>query len=191
MVVGYARVSALDQNIDRQIKLFEEIKVDKVFQEKISGKDTDRPELKEMLKFLRHGDTLVVESFSRLARNTRDLLNIVDELTKNKVKLISKKESIDTDTVAGQFMLTVFAGISELERGFLRERQLEGIRIAQKKGKYKGRSPIPAEKWDPLWEEVQAGYMTKTGMARKLGITKAHIFKIINQKKAQKEKEKQ
>jgi DNA invertase Pin-like site-specific DNA recombinase len=183
MVVGYARVSALDQNIDRQIKLFEEIKVDKVFQEKISGKDTDRPELKEMLKFLREGDTLIVESFSRLARNTRDLLNIVEELKQNKVKFISKKESIDTSTPAGKFMLTVFAGISELERDFLLERQREGIRIAQKKGKYKGRSPIPDEKWNPLWAEVQQGFMTRKGMYTKLGITKSHFFKLVKQRR--------
>lgn len=188
MLVGYARVSALDQNIDRQIKLFEELKVDKVFHEKYSAKDANRPELKEMLKFLREGDTLIVESISRLARNTRDLLNIVEELDKNKVKFISKKETIDTDTLAGRFMLTLFGAMAELERGFLLERQREGIRIAQAKGKYKGKPPIPPEKWDPLWEEVQAGYMTKIGMAKKLGITKNHLWKLIGIKRKLAEK---
>lgn len=183
MIVGYVRVSSLDQNVDRQIEILQEAGVEKIFQEKVSGKDTNRPQLQEMLKYLREGDTLIVESFSRLARNTRDLLNIVEELTKNKVKFISKKETIDTDTVAGKFMLTVFAGISELERGYLKERQMEGIRIAQKKGKFKGRPPIPEEKWQELWALVEIGDLTKKGMARRLGIQVSYLYTLIKKRK--------
>jgi len=183
MVVGYVRVSSLDQNLDRQIEILQDAKVEKIFQEKVSGKDTNRPQLQEMLKYLREGDTLIVESFSRLARNTRDLLNIVEELSKNKVKFISKKETIDTDTLAGKFMLTVFAGISELERGYIKERQMEGIRIAQKKGKFKGRPPIDEAKWQELWELVKIGDLTKKGMARRLGINVNYLYTLINKRK--------
>jgi DNA invertase Pin-like site-specific DNA recombinase len=188
MIVGYVRVSTLDQNVDRQIEILQEAGVEKIFQEKVSGKDTNRPQLQEMLKYLREGDTLIVESFSRLARNTRDLLNIVEELSKNKVKFVSKKETIDTDTVAGKFMLTVFAGISELERGYLKERQMEGIRIAQKKGKYKGRPPIPEDKWNELWELVKIGDLTKKGMARRLGINVSYLYTLVNKRKKLAEK---
>lgn len=188
MIVGYIRVSTQEQNTERQEEILREMGAQKIFLEKVSGIESDRPQLKETLKFLREGDTLVVESISRLARSVRDLLKIVDELQANKVKVISKKESIDTDTVCGRFTLTLFGAMAELERDFILERQREGIRIAKEKGKYKGRPPIPAEKWDALWEEVQAGYMTKKGMAKKLGITKSHMYKLVSQKKAQRER---
>lgn len=136
MVVSYIRVSTKEQNTERQER---QIKADKYFIEKVSGKNTERKELKEMLKFVREDDTVIVESISRLARNTKDLLNIIDELNKKNVSFVSKKENIDTRTPQGKFMLTVFGALAELERECTLERQAEGIAIAKEQGKYKGK----------------------------------------------------
>ena len=116
MKVGYVRVSTTDQNPARQMELMKSLGVEKIYSEKLSGKNTERPQFKEMLSFLREGDTLYIESFSRLSRSTRDLLNTVAVLTERGVNLVSDKENLDTTTPHGRFMLTVFAGLSELER---------------------------------------------------------------------------
>ena len=144
MKVGYVRVSTLDQNPARQMELMKSLGAEKVFLDKTSGKNTDRVQFKEMLSFLREGDTLMVESFSRLSRSTRDLLSTVALLTERGVQVVSHKERLDTNTPQGRFMLTVFAALAELERETTLERQKEGIAIAKAEGKYKGRKPIPA-----------------------------------------------
>lgn len=146
MKVGYARVSTQEQNEARQLAAFTEMGIGKVFLDKQSGKNADRPQLKEMLSFIREGDTVVCESISRMARNTKDLLAIVDEITKKKAEFISLKESIDTTTATGKFMLTVFAAMAELERETTHQRQAEGIAIAKAQGKYHGRQPIAVDK---------------------------------------------
>lgn len=138
MRVGYVRVSTAEQNPARQVELMKSLDVEKVFLDKISGKNTDRPQFNEMLSFLRDGDTLYVESFSRLSRSTKDLLNTVGVLSARGVQLVSDKEKVDTNTPQGRFMLTVFAALSELERENILERQREGIEIAKAEGKYKG-----------------------------------------------------
>lgn len=142
MLIGYVRVSTQEQNEMRQVVALQERGVDKLFTDKCSGKNTDRAALKEMLSFMREGDTVITESISRIARSTRDLLNIVDTLTQKKVEFISLKESIDTTTAQGRFMLTVFAAMAELERENILQRQKEGIAIAKAAGKYKGKPPI-------------------------------------------------
>lgn len=142
MKVGYVRVSTLDQNPARQMELMKSLGVEKIFLDKISGKDTNRPQFNEMLSFLREGDTLYIESFSRLSRSTKDLLSTVALLTERGVNLVSDKEKVDTTTPQGRFMLTVFAALSELERENILERQREGIEIAKTEGKYKGRKPV-------------------------------------------------
>ena len=119
-----------------------ELGVEKVFVDRISGKNTDRPELKEMMGFVRSGDTVIVESISRFARNTKDLLELVEQLTVKGVEFVSRKEAIDTTTPTGKFMLTVFGAVAELEREYTLQRQAEGIAIAKEQGVYKGRKPI-------------------------------------------------
>lgn len=143
MRVGYVRVSTTEQNPARQDELMKTFGVEKVFSEKLSGKDTNRPQFQEMLSFLREGDTLYVESFSRLSRSTQDLLNTVHLLGEKKVSLVSDKEKIDTTTPQGRLVMTVFAAIYQFERENTLERQAEGIAIAKKQGKYKGRKPLP------------------------------------------------
>lgn len=129
--VGYIRVSTADQNTIRQEVLMSNLMVNEVFIDNISGKNMDRPQLMRMMDFVRKGDTVIVESISRFARNTRDLLELVDILSKKEVAFVSQKESIDTNTPTGRFMLTVFAAIAELERESILQRQREGIDIAK------------------------------------------------------------
>ena len=140
MRIGYIRCSTVEQNEARQVKMMEAQGVEQIFTDKASGKNTDRAAFKEMMNYVRAGDVVVTESISRIARNTRDLLSIISDLTARQVEFISLKESIDTTTPQGRFMLTVFGALAELERESILERQREGIEIAKSAGKYKGRS---------------------------------------------------
>lgn len=139
MKVGYARVSTKEQNEARQIKLFEDEGITKVFLDKQSGKNAERPQLKDMLAFIREGDIIVVESISRIARNTKDLLTIVETINDKGAEFVSKKEALDTRTPTGKFMLTVFGAMAELEREYILGRQAEGIAIAKEHHKFKGK----------------------------------------------------
>lgn len=152
MKLGYIRVSTLDQNIDRQEVLMKDLGVDKIFIDRCSGKNTNRAQLQEMMQFARSGDVVIVESISRFARNTKDLLNLIDRLVNKDVQFVSKKESIDTTTPTGRFMLTVFGAVSELEREYILQRQKEGIAIAKQKGKYKGRSRLDNSNFDAIYK---------------------------------------
>lgn len=145
MKVGYVRVSTEEQNEARQLKMMEENGVEKIFIDKQSGKNTDRPAFKEMMEFVRADDVLYIESYSRLARSTKDLLNIVDELASRDVKFISLKENVDTTTPQGKLVFSIFASLAEFERSQLLQRQKEGIAIAKAQGKYKGRKPIDVD----------------------------------------------
>ena len=158
MKIFYLRVSTDGQNLDRQRELAKTEKAEKIFEEKISGKDTNRPELQKMLEFCREGDVVCVESISRLARSTRDLLNIIDKLNKKEVGFISYKEAIDTTTPQGRFVLTIFGALAELEREQTLQRQREGIEIAKKQGKYKGKQKLKYDKKKmeelyPIWKK--------------------------------------
>jgi len=181
-IIGYVRVSTQEQNEDRQLTIMEQYKVEKVFSEKLSGKNTERPELKRMMEYVREGDTLVIESYSRLARSTKDLVLIVEQLNAKDVNLISSKENIDTNTPQGRFMFTIFAGLAEFERECTLQRQAEGIAEARKKGLYKGRKPKPydekqlrieCEKWR---REEQ----TATAIMRKLDMSSNRFYRIVN-----------
>ena len=181
--IGYARVSTMEQNEARQLHSFEgytEI-IKKVFIDKLSGKNTDRPQLQAMLSYVREGDVVVVSDFSRLARSTRDMLQIVQELTDKKVGLISLKENVDTDTPQGRFMLTVFAALAELERETILQRQREGIAIAKQQGKYKGRKPIPfnEEKFRAECKKWRNGEQTAVSTMKKLNIKRNRFYQIV------------
>ena len=139
MKVGYCRVSSEDQNLERQLVAMEEKGVEKIFQEKISGKNTERPELKKMIDFVREGDTVYIESYSRLARSSMDLLSLVNTLAEKQVSVVSLKENLDTSTPMGRLILTFIAGLVQFERECTLERQREGIAIAKAAGKYKGK----------------------------------------------------
>ena len=156
--IAYIRVSTIDQNEARQKEALQNYNIDKWYIEKISGKNTDRPEFKNMMEYVREGDTIYIKDFSRLSRSTSDLLNIIETLEKRKITLISLKENIDTSTPTGKLMLTMIGAINEFERMNLLERQKEGIEIAKKQGKYKGRKAIEKPE---NWEQVYILYLKK------------------------------
>ena len=142
MKIGYIRVSTQEQNTIRQEILMERLGVDELYIDRASGKNAQRPELQKMMEYVRRGDIVIVESISRFARNTRDLLELVERLTDKGVEFISQKEAIDTTTPTGKFMLTVFGAVAELEREYILQRQREGIAAAKGQGRYKGRKPV-------------------------------------------------
>jgi DNA invertase Pin-like site-specific DNA recombinase len=154
------------------MKMMEGQKVEKTFIDKASGKNTERESFKTMMAFIREGDTVIVESISRIARNTRDLLTIVATLTEKGVEFVSLKESIDTTTPHGRFMLTVFGALAELERENILERQREGIEIAKAEGKYKGRKPVAIDevKFRAVCARWRAGEITATAAMKEVGL---------------------
>jgi DNA invertase Pin-like site-specific DNA recombinase len=167
--IGYIRVSTVEQNTIRQEVLLQELGVDKIFIDKASGKNTtDRPELKKMLEYVREGDSVTVESISRFARNTKDLLELVEQLNSKQVEFISKKEAIDTSTPTGKFMLTIFGAVSELEREYILLRQAEGIAIAKQQGKYLGRKPITHPDFERVVLKWKSGNITAREAMRRL-----------------------
>lgn len=183
MEIGYIRVSTEEQNTARQEVLMRELGVEKVFIDKLSGKDRNRPALEDMMQFVREGDAVIVESISRFARSTKDMLNLVEELAKKGVRFVSKKETIDTDTPQGKFMLTVFGAMAELERDQIKQRQAEGIALAKEKGKYTGRKPIEVD--DKLLTEQyrlwKAGETQPKYMMKRLGLKPATFYRKVKE----------
>ena len=179
MLVGYVRVSSVDQNEGRQLETMKKYGVERVYSEKISAKDTNRTELQSMLDFVREGDTVVIHDFSRLARSTKDLLEIVELLNDKKVNLISSKENIDSSTPTGKLMLTMIGAINEFERANLLERQREGIALAKKEGKYKGRKEVNIKDFDKHYNRYMNREVNKSQLAKELGISRPTLDKLI------------
>ena len=179
MKIGYIRVSTAEQNTIRQEVLLKELGVDELFIDKASGKNTDRPELKRMLTYVRQGDTVIVESISRFARNTRDLLDLIAQLTAKQVEFISKKEAIDTTTPTGRFMLTIFGAVAELEREYILQRQNEGIAIAKELGKYKGRKPICHPEFEKVVTIWKSGNITAVEAMRRLNMKPSTFYRKV------------
>ena len=180
--IGYIRVSTKEQNTGRQYEDFtaKGIALDKVFEEKLSGKNTDRPQLQAMLSYLREGDTLYVESFSRLARSTRDLLNIVAALTEKGVSFVSLKEDVDTTTSRGKFMLTVFSAMYEIERDNILERQREGIDLALKEGRPYGRpSATLSATFSKNYQLWKQGELKAVDFMKRENIPKSTFYKLV------------
>ena len=188
MKIGYVRVSTEQQNTARQESLMSALGVEKVFIDKQSGKDRNRPELQNLMEYIREGDTVVVESISRMARSVVDLLNIVDELKNKKVEFVSQKENIDTSTPQGKFMLTVFAALAELERENILQRQREGIEIAKSQGKYKGRKPIEVdmEKFAEVYNDVLIKKCTNKYAMKVLNLKPNTYYKVVARYKQEK-----
>lgn len=177
MKIGYVRVSTREQNTARQEELMRSLGVEKVYIDRLSGKNTDRPQLQEMMGYVREGDSVTVESISRFARNTKDLLELTEQLSNKRVQFISQKEDIDTDTPAGKFMLTVFGAVAELEREYIRQRQREGIEIAKAQGKYKGRPEKQPEDFGEVYAQWKQKKITATFASRQLGISRSTFYR--------------
>ena len=177
--IKYIRVSTQEQNTARQET--DVNKFDKVFIEKISGKDTNRPQLQAMLEYVREGDVVTVESYSRLARDTRDLLNIIDFLNKKGVAFVSQKEQIDTSTPAGRFMLSVFASLAQFEREQTLTRQAEGIAIAKQEGRMGRPAVEPCKDFAEIVKEWQSGNITAVEAMKRAGMTKATFYRKVKE----------
>ena len=204
MKVGYVRVSTIEQNADRQLVTMEKYGVNKIFEEKVSAKDTNRPKLQEMLKMIdnlyeykksldeiKEDEpllTVVIHDFSRLARSTKDLLEIVEYLNNRNICLISAKENIDTSTPTGKLMLTMIGAINEFERANLLERQREGIAIAKEKGLYKGRKEIKVDNFEEQYERYLKRELNKTQLAKELNISRPTLDKLIKEYKEKENK---
>ena len=173
--IKYIRVSTQEQNTARQE--VDREAYDRVYIEKASGKNADRPQLKAMIDYVREGDVVEVESYSRIARNTQDLLSIVSRLAEKGVDFVSQKEQIDTSTPAGRLMLTIFAGLAQFERECLLERQAEGIAIAKQEGRM-GRPTITTDdNFSSIVRDWKAGKMTAVEAMKQTGLTKATFYR--------------
>jgi DNA invertase Pin-like site-specific DNA recombinase len=177
--IGYVRVSSFDQNPERQL---EDVPLDKVFADKASGKDTQRPELAALLSFAREGDAVVVHSMDRLARNLDDLRRLVQGLTRRGVRIEFVKEHLTftgEDSPMANLMLSVMGAFAEFERALLRERQREGIALAKKRGAYRGRRrALSPEQTTKLRQRVAAGEKKAT-LARELGVSRETLYQYL------------
>ncbi|NOW84603.1 DNA invertase Pin-like site-specific DNA recombinase [Clostridium beijerinckii] len=181
MKVGYVRISSADQNTARQDVLMQELGVEKIFTDKCSGKNMERPELIKMLEFVREGDTVIVESISRFARNTKDLLTLVEQLEEKQVKFISKKEIIDSSSASGKFVLVIFGAIAELERDYIRDRQREGIDIAIAEGRFNGRPKKKLDNFDGVYNAWKAGEITASKASELLKIGRSTFYRKVKE----------
>lgn len=159
----------------------QELGVDEVYIDRLSSKNTDRPELKKMMDYVRKGDTVIVESISRFARNTRDLLVLIEKLTEKGVEFVSRKEAIDTTTPTEKFMLAVFGAVAELEREYILQRQREGIAIAKAQGKYTGRKPIERSNFDAVEKLWRAGTISAAEAMRRLDMSRSTFYRKVRQ----------
>ena len=177
--IAYVRVSTLEQNEARQREALKDCEIDKWFVEKASGKDVKRPKLQEMLEYIREDDTVYVEEFSRLGRSTADLLATVQRIEDAGAKFVSLKENFDTTTPAGKLQMTMMAAIAEFEREMILERQREGIAIAKRDGKYKGRKAIQIPDIERYYDRYMTRQGTKTSIAKELGISRTTLDKLF------------
>jgi len=179
--IAYVRVSTADQNPERQREMLEKEGIDKWFEEKVSGKDTNRVELQKMLEYVREGDTVYVEDFSRLSRSVKDLLQVADFLQSKGVQLVSKKENVDTSTATGKLMLTMIGAIAEFERMNIKERQLEGIAIAKRDGKYRGRPRKQYENFEDVYEKWEKKEITAARASEMLGVSRGTFYNLVKE----------
>lgn len=179
--VGYIRVSSTDQNPERQL---EGVALDRVFTDKASAKDTDRPQLKELMKFVREGDTILVHSMDRLARNLEDLRQLVQKQTERGVRVEFVKEGLSfsgEDSPMAHLMLSVMGAFAEFERALLKERQREGITLAKKRGAYRGRKrTLSPEQITEVKARIDTGEK-KAKVAREMGISRETLYQYLRQ----------
>ena len=183
MMIGYARVSKEEQNLNRQIDQLTAYGAEKIIQEKYTGTRRDRPGIDVLFDILRPGDSLVVESISRLGRNTLDILLLTQELTMKEVQFISLKENMNTATPTGKAMLQMMSVISELERNLLADRVREGIAASQKRGVKMGRPKITQEKLDVAVRMYQSGDYSVKEIVETNQLSLGTLYKELNRRK--------
>lgn len=180
MKIGYARVSTQDQNLDRQLDNLKAAGCERIFNEKMTGTKSDRPELKTMLLTLRQGDILVIDSFSRLSRSTKDLLELVEKLTSMGVHLVSLKENLDTTTATGKLMLTMLSALSQFERDLIAERTIDGLKAARARGRSGGRPTVGTDKdRKQALAMYKANAMSNRDIAERFGVSTSTLSRWI------------
>lgn len=177
--IGYARVSTLDQNLDRQTDMLRAYGVDKLYTEKMSGTRRDRPELTRLLERLEEGDTVIVESLSRLGRSTRDLIELVELFQKKGVQLVSLKESIDTSSSTGKLLFTIMSALAQFERDVIADRTREGLQAARARGHFGGRPKTDAKKLQQALKLYRSGQYTAREIKELTGITKSTLYRYL------------
>lgn len=180
-IVGYVRVSSIDQNIARQLEQLKHENIDKVFEDKASGATTNRPAFQQMLDYVREGDTIVVCSMDRLARNLSDLLSITTELHAKGISIKFLKENISLDASGNEHAMTrllmsMLGAVAEFERSLIRERQREGIELAKKRGVYKGRKPTDPSIIEKARTKILQG-IPLAKVARELKISRSTLYR--------------
>lgn len=183
MKLGYVRVSTKEQNEARQLEALRQHGIEKFFEEKVSGRDTNRPELKALQEFAREGDFIYIESISRLARNTLDFLNLVEQFTAKGIHLVSLKENIDTSTPQGKFMLSVFAALSQLERDTIKQRQREGIDLALSEGRSYGRPKVDMDmkSFRKVYRQWKDEGLSVVQAAKLLGVSRQVFYRRVEE----------
>lgn len=190
-IVGYARVSSADQNLARQLEQLKSENTDKIFEDKASGATTKRPAFQQMMEYIREGDTIVVCSMDRLARNLTDLLNTTKELQAKGVSIRFIKESIlldasGNDVAMTKLLMSMLGAVAEFERSMIRERQREGIELAKKRGVYKGRKPTDVAIIEKAREQINLG-IPLAKVAREIGIARSTLYRRLQQMEQQKQ----
>jgi len=178
--IGYCRVSTTEQNMTAQMELLHKAGCQEIFKEKLSGSNVHRPELRKLLDYIRKGDTVTVTKLDRLARSTKDLLGIAEEIKKKGADFEVLNINLDTKSPTGQLMLTMLAAIAEFEKGIMLERQREGIDIAKEDGKYKGRKPIEETKLQQVQKLVEGGISVSKAVSE-VGIGRRTYYKAIEE----------
>lgn len=178
-IFGYARVSTEQQNLDRQIDMLQQYGVDLIFNEKITGTKRERPELNKLLERMTEGDTVVIESLSRLGRSTKDLIELVELFEKRGVHLVSLKESIDTSTPAGKLLFTLMSAIAQFERDVIADRTTEGLKAARSRGRLGGRPPTNSKQLEKAAKLYHAGTHTLREIEDLTGVKKNTLYRYM------------
>jgi DNA invertase Pin-like site-specific DNA recombinase len=180
MLLGYARVSTQDQNLDRQLDELRQAGCEKIYEEKVTGTHTDRPELTKLLENARSGDTVIILELTRLSRSTKDLFALIDQLGQRGIDIKSLKEAwIDTTTPQGKLMFTILAGLAQFERDLLSQRTKEGLAAAKARGRQGGRPRIRNEKANIVTALYKQG-VSQREIAKQTELSRSTIKRIIN-----------
>lgn len=188
MIIGYARVSTEEQNLDRQIDALKAAGAEKIFMEKMTGTKSDRPKLNEMLEYGRPGDVILVSELTRLSRGTKDLISLSEKINEKGMELISLKEKIDTTSATGKLMFGMLAVMSQFERDLIVERTKEGLRAARARGKKGGRPKKSTEVIQRALRLYDSKEYTIPEITEMTGLSKGTLYRAINERKAEGEK---
>lgn len=179
VIIGYARVSTVDQSLDMQLDSLQEYRCDEIFQEKISGAKDDRPELMQALRMARAGDTFVVYKLDRLARSTKRLIEIADILREKEVEFVSIQDKIDTGTAAGKAMFGMLSVLAEFERDIIRERTMAGLKAARARGRKGGRPKVNQQKLNQAVALYHSKRMTVKEISDATGVSSATLYRAV------------